>query len=288
MTQTGRFAVWVTHPSRTQLPAADALVASRKNLSHFHNSVTIAVRRGSYLSRNPGHRLSGSGSLSSPERKLINSALSFRVKADLEILRRIDDMRFLGPWETSAITRFSRVVRDVFSPTGFQNVKCTTVKINLVFAHFARAVSLCLVTSLMVLSFCLPALAALGGDVSSIDADNACMKATVNLARNDNYEVHEMKSPGGTVLREFVSPGGRVFAVAWHGPFMPELQQILGTYFQQYSTALQSQKKRYGRAPLNLQLPGLVVQEGGHMRAYVGRAYLPEMLPPGVQAQEIK
>jgi Protein of unknown function (DUF2844) len=31
-----------------------------------------------------------------------------------------------------------------------------------------------------------------------------------------------------------------------------------------------------------------VVQSGGHMRAYIGRAYIPEMLPPGLKAEEIK
>jgi hypothetical protein len=159
------------------------------------------------------------------------------------------------------------------------------MKINLSFASPVRLVFLSLVT--IVLAFGLPAWAALGGDVSSIDADGAHMKAAVNVAQTDNYEVHEMKTTSGTVVREFVSPAGRVFAVAWHGPFMPELQQILGSYFQQYSTALQSQKK-HGRAPLNLQLPGLVVQEGGHMRSYVGRAYVPEMLPQGTTADEIK
>jgi Protein of unknown function (DUF2844) len=138
------------------------------------------------------------------------------------------------------------------------------------------------------MAFCLPAWAALGGDVSSIDADSARMKAAVNVTQTNGYEVHEMKAPQGTVVREFVAPTGRVFAVAWHGPFMPELQQVLGSYYQQYSTALQNQKKQYGRAPLNLQLPGLVVQEGGYMRAYVGRAYVPGMLPQSVKVDEIK
>jgi Protein of unknown function (DUF2844) len=164
----------------------------------------------------------------------------------------------------------------------------SNMNINPVVARLARSVSLSLAASLVILSFCLPALAALGGDVSSIDADSAHMKATVNVAQTDNYEVHEMKTPSGTVVREFVSPAGRVFAVAWHGPFVPDMQQILGAYFQQFSAALQARKKQYGHAPLNIQEPGLVVQAGGHMRAYVGRAYVPEMLPQDVRADEIK
>jgi len=162
------------------------------------------------------------------------------------------------------------------------------MKNNLMFVRQARSVFPVLVAVVITLALGLPAWAALGGDASSIDADSAHMKAAVTVAHTDNYEVHEMKAAGGTVVKEFVSPSGRVFAVAWHGPFMPELQQILGSYFQQYSTALQSQQKHYGRAPLNLQLPGLVVQEGGHMRSYVGRAYVPEMLPQGTKVDEIR
>jgi hypothetical protein len=155
--------------------------------------------------------------------------------------------------------------------------------------RLARSLSMSLIAATVVLlGFCLPVLAALGGDVSSVEADGTHMKASINVTHADAYAVHEMKVPGGTVIKEFVSPAGRVFAVAWHGPFLPEMQQILGSYFQQYSAALQARKKHYGHGPLNMQEPGLVVQTGGHMRAYVGRAYVPEMLPQGVKTDEIK
>jgi Protein of unknown function (DUF2844) len=133
-----------------------------------------------------------------------------------------------------------------------------------------------------------PALAALGGDVTSVEADQAHMKASLQVKQSEGYAIHALREPGGTVVSEYVSPAGRVFAVSWHGPFFPEMQQILGSYFQQYSAALQARKKVYGHHPLDLEQPGLVVQSGGHMRAYVGRAYIPEMLPAGLKAEEIK
>jgi len=133
-----------------------------------------------------------------------------------------------------------------------------------------------------------PALAALGGDLTSVEADRAHLKATsLEVKPAGTYEVHSIQAPGGTIIREYVSPAGRVFAVAWHGPFIPEMQQILGSYFQQYSAALGA-KRPYGRRPLNIQQAGLVVQTGGHMGAYFGRAYLPEMLPSDLKADEIK
>jgi len=133
-----------------------------------------------------------------------------------------------------------------------------------------------------------PALAALGGDLTSVDADRAHLKATsLEVKPSEAYEVHPIQAPGGTIISEYVSSTGRVFAVSWHGPFIPEMQQILGSYFQQYSAALGA-KRPYGRRPLNIQVPGLVVQTGGHMGAYFGRAYLPEMLPSSLKADEIK
>ena len=136
----------------------------------------------------------------------------------------------------------------------------------------------------LLLGLSVPASASLGGASSSIEADSARMNASRQVAQHDSYAIHQIKAPQGTVINEYVSQDGRVFAVSWHGQFPPQMQQILGTYFQQYVTALQaqssqSQSKVYGHRPLNLQLPGLVVQTSGHMGSYSGRAYIPEMLP---------
>jgi hypothetical protein len=139
-----------------------------------------------------------------------------------------------------------------------------------------------------VLGVSYPALAALGGDVNSVEQDRAHMNASVQVTHASAYDVHQMQAPSGTVVNEYLSPSGTVFAVAWHGPFAPQMQQILGAYFQQYSAALQARDKHYGHNPLNIQLPGLVVQTGGHMRAYFGRAYVPAMLPEGVTTDDIK
>jgi hypothetical protein len=92
----------------------------------------------------------------------------------------------------------------------------------------------------------------------------------------------------GTVVREYVSPSGNVFAVAWQGQFFPDMHQLLGTYFNQYSAAVKANKEaRVGRHPLNLQLPGLTVQLNGHMRAYHFRAYVPQQIPAGVKQEEL-
>jgi hypothetical protein len=86
----------------------------------------------------------------------------------------------------------------------------------------------------------LPAFAALGGDFTSVQADQATMKASIKTSTSPAYTLHEIKTPMGTIVHEFVSADGKVFAVAWHGPSMPPMQQILGTYFQQFSAGVQA------------------------------------------------
>ena len=137
-------------------------------------------------------------------------------------------------------------------------------------------------------AFNLPALASLGGNLDSVGADRAHMSASLTVAANGNFNVHQMQGPEGTVVDEYVSSTGTVFGVAWHGHFVPDMQQIMGTYFDQYSAALQSQEKHYGHRPLNIKQTGLVVQTGGHMRFYFGRAYIPSLLPEGFSPDQIQ
>jgi Protein of unknown function (DUF2844) len=143
---------------------------------------------------------------------------------------------------------------------------------------------------LVLLSLICPAFAwcALGDTVSSVEADRVQMRGAVRVQQVNGISVHEISDDHGTQVREFVSPQGSVFAVAWQGQFIPDLQQVLGKYFDQYSEAVRAQKASYvGRRPINIQLPGLVVQMTGHMRAYSGRAYLPAMVPTGVALDSI-
>ncbi len=114
------------------------------------------------------------------------------------------------------------------------------------------------------------------------------MKAGVQVAKRDAYEVHEIQTPSGTVVDEYVSAQGTVFAVTWRGPFPPPMQEILGTYFEQYSAAIKAQPRVYGHRPLHIQEQNLVVETGGHLRAHIGRAYVPGLLPQGVTVNQIQ
>ena len=132
-----------------------------------------------------------------------------------------------------------------------------------------------------------PAFAALGGDASSVQADQAHINASMRVSQSNGYAVHELHSPTGSVVREFMSPSGKVFAIAWQASSLPDLRQLLGPYFDEFQKAA-AVSHRPGRAPLIIQHSGLVVQLGGHMRNFTGRAYLPDQLPSGARTEDIR
>jgi len=137
----------------------------------------------------------------------------------------------------------------------------------------------------------LPAMAVLGDNAASVLTDQARMKGTLRSVDAHTYVMHEITAPAGTVVREFVSPGGAVFGVAWEGQFPPDLQQLLGPYYQQAQQAQQAasspQQQRQRRAPIVIETPGLVMYQTGHVRSFHGQAYIPQLVPQGVQASDI-
>jgi hypothetical protein len=130
--------------------------------------------------------------------------------------------------------------------------------------------------------------ASLGGEISTVETDRMVMSGVRRTLAGAGYTVHEIQAPTGTVVREFVSSSGTVFAVAWQGPFIPNLRLLLGPHFDAFSTAASSRPKRPGHGPLLVATPGLVVESGGKMRAFFGRAYLPDLLPPGLAEGSIE
>lgn len=133
----------------------------------------------------------------------------------------------------------------------------------------------------------LPSFAALGGDVSSVRNDQAHINASLRTTQMSAYSLHELRATSGTVVREFASPSGRVFAVSWQGPSHPDLRQLLGPFFENFRQALKAQNRRPVGGPVFVQQDGLVVEIAGHMRSIRGRAYLLDQLPAGVRTEDL-
>jgi hypothetical protein len=138
----------------------------------------------------------------------------------------------------------------------------------------------------VVVALAFPAWASLGDNVTSVQYDKARMKGTLRSVATQSYVRHEIQTPTGQLVREFVSPDGTVFGVAWEGPFQPDLQQVLGSYFEPMKQAFAAQQ-RHGHGPVSIETPDFVFQQGGHARNFHGRAYVPAKVPQGVDATEI-
>jgi len=153
---------------------------------------------------------------------------------------------------------------------------------------FSGLERLCLlILAALLLVFPRPGLAALGGDLSSVKKDQARMKGSLQVSGGDRYSVHEMKAATGTTIREYATPDGKVFGVAWEGPWRPDLRQLLGAYFGDYQQA--AKRKRTGHnGPLSSATSRLVIETSGHPRAFYGRAFVPDLVPAGVEPAEIQ
>lgn len=149
-----------------------------------------------------------------------------------------------------------------------------------------RAARRLMLVSLLATLLPLEAGAALGEAAPSVDVDQARLHASHKVAAGTTYSVHEITTPSGTVVREFVSSAtGQVFAVAWNGPFKPDLKQLLGAHFDTFIES--AGKAPHGRGGVSVRQPDVVIHSGGHMRAFTGMAYLPGQIPEGFQVEDI-
>ena len=133
----------------------------------------------------------------------------------------------------------------------------------------------------------LPAFAGLGGDAASVETDVVKMKGQARATPVAGYTMSEITLPSGTVVHEFVSAEGKVFAVSWKGMAVPDLSQTLGTYFAEYKAAATA-TPHASHHTLTVQQPDLVVRTGGHMRNWYGQAYVLSLLPPNFSLDDIK
>ena len=137
------------------------------------------------------------------------------------------------------------------------------------------------------LGFAYPAAATLGETETTVQGNVATLNASIKSSQDlSTYKVHELALPSGTLVREYVNASGMVFAVSWSGPYMPNLQELLGQYFATLQTAPKA--AHADRRHLQVELNGLLVQNSGHMRAFRGRAYLPAAIPGGMSVGEIQ
>lgn len=149
------------------------------------------------------------------------------------------------------------------------------------------AILLCLCL-LIPASFASRARATLGEAADSIDRDRRALLAVKRAAvSHGRFSTQEIASDATTV-REFITPAGVVFAVAWNGLVHPDLKVLLGSYDLEYRSALRRQPRKQGRRQTQVKSERVIVETWGHMRNLQGRAYLPALVPEGVSLHEIR
>lgn len=116
----------------------------------------------------------------------------------------------------------------------------------------------------------------------------ARLMAVTPAAASSLYTVHQVQLDSGTLVTEFASPAGVVFALTWQGPVLPDLSALLGDYFKTFKA--QTERSRLvgqRNASVSMALDGLVVQSSGRMRHFFGSAYAPDLIPTGVHIHEL-
>jgi hypothetical protein len=133
-----------------------------------------------------------------------------------------------------------------------------------------------------------PAWAVLGQYESSVSVDQQYLGSMDRVQAFQGYKVHQLTTVNGTIVREYISPQGLVFGVAWQAPFMPNMQQLLGSYVTKLQTASRTQTQARHLRGLVVKTDDFVFVSGGHVRFWRGSAYVPSLVPSNVSVEVVR
>jgi hypothetical protein len=133
-----------------------------------------------------------------------------------------------------------------------------------------------------------PAWAVLGQYESSVSVDQQYLRSADSVQAFQGYKVHQLTTANGTIIREYVSPKGLVFGVAWQARFMPNMQQLLGSYDTKLQSASRTQTQVRHLRGLIVKTDDFVFVSGGHMRSWKGSAYVPSLVPSNVSVEVVR
>ncbi|MFC0402333.1 DUF2844 domain-containing protein [Paraburkholderia rhizosphaerae] len=132
-----------------------------------------------------------------------------------------------------------------------------------------------------------PVRAQLGGTMST--TPSAASEAIVNDLADASIRIRGWTDEGGTTIREYATGDGLIFAYTWQGPTMPNLDRLLGEYKASYRAKATALLATAGSLHASrVAQPDVIVDSGGQMRSYVGRAWLPAVIPPGISPADLQ
>lgn len=142
--------------------------------------------------------------------------------------------------------------------------------------------------ALLLVSAGLPAWAALGQYEGSVTSDQQRLKSADVVRTLATYKVHQLTTTNGTTVREYVSPQGKVFGVAWQASFMPDMNQLLGDYINNLQSAQAAQTKTVHHRALMVNTSDFVYVNYGRLGFWRGYAYAPSLIPNNVSVEVVK
>jgi hypothetical protein len=141
---------------------------------------------------------------------------------------------------------------------------------------------------LMLMMPSLPAWATLGQTEGSVSVDQQHLRSEDLVKSFQAYKVHQLTTTSGTIVREYISPKGLVFGVAWEAPFMPDMHQLLGDYVATLQSATKAQTQIRHQRSLIVKTNDFVFVSAGRLRFFKGRAYVPSLIPSNVSVEVVK
>lgn len=143
----------------------------------------------------------------------------------------------------------------------------------------------------VILACATPAMATLGqtpGKAPVSSPSVAKLKSITTRATSGLYTLHETQLANETLVSEYADLGGRVFAISWRGPVLPDLNALLGDYFSTFKTETTRIRLTGQRgAPVHIEREDVVIRSQGRMGHFLGHAYAPDLIPAGVNVTDV-
>lgn len=113
-------------------------------------------------------------------------------------------------------------------------------------------------------------------------------QANKSVPQTLGYSTQESLLENGTLIREFADSDGIVFAIQWQGPVLPDLQLLMGKYFDIFKLQAEEMRQSGRRSSVvSFSRDGLVMQSSGRQRSFSGFAYAVSSVPVGLEIKNV-
>ena len=131
--------------------------------------------------------------------------------------------------------------------------------------------------------------AELGAAAQTVKADQIRFKGTHSESTSGQMTTHEIKLQDGSGIKEYVNAAGVVFAISWRTRLKPDLEALLGAQFAVHAASVNTVSGVAGiKGQQSIRQPNLVVHQAGRMNAFAGLAYVPTLVPEGINAEALR